>query len=100
VILLDFHCDPCGASFEDLVSRGTLTADCPHCGKVGNRVMSAPRVGVYNDAAKRTEALKKRSMEHTAREAKSNQELLAKKLGGKPKAQAKWNIRKQVQKSP
>jgi hypothetical protein len=56
--------------------------------------MSAPRVGLYNDPAKRSEILKTRSLEHSLKESRKNPEAIAKKLGGKPKVQTPWNIRK------
>ncbi len=96
MILLDFHCS-CGNDFEDLVSSGDFQAPCPVCGQQAERVLSAPRVGVYNDKARVAEALRQRSQDHSMREAKSNLEEHAAKLGGKPRAQAKWNIRSKRQ---
>lgn len=99
MILYDFHCATCGHEFEALVRAGEDTAECPECGANADRQMSAPRVGLYNDPNVRAAALRKRSEEHSLREAKKNVEEHAAKMGAKPAAQAKWNIRSQKNKT-
>lgn len=42
MILFDFLCE-CGNKFEALVSREIKQSDCPECGQVGKRVISAVR---------------------------------------------------------
>ena len=88
----DFHCDPCNHRFEDYLSSGEdRHATCPKCGMPTEAVLSAPRVGVYNDPAVRATALRKRSHNHTMSEMKREPERYGFKAGDK----RPWNIRKQ-----
>ncbi len=92
MIMHDFRCKDCGR-FEALVHKDDTEESCPDCGQLCARIMSAPRVGLYNNPAVRSQALKRRSERHSAAEAKRNPEALAAKMGGKPRAQTPWNIR-------
>jgi len=68
-ILFDFKCNECDQGFEDYISSTTVAVVCPHCTSTNvEKVLSAVRVGLYNNRETRTEALKRRSEEHTARE--------------------------------
>jgi putative FmdB family regulatory protein len=94
MILYDFTCSSCGEGFEDLVDPGQLTGICPACQGLGERVMSAAHVGLLSgDPARTAESLKRRSHEHSLREARKNVDQFASRLGGTPKSQSKWNIR-------
>lgn len=92
MILYDFHCEHCDQRFEALVDSGETQAEC-QCGEMADRVMSAPHVGVLNDPAAREAALRRRSHEHSMREAKKNPEQLASKFGARAKVQQPWNLR-------
>lgn len=90
MILRDFHCDACNVRFEDYVSSGDdRFAACPKCGVPCELVLSAPRVGVYNDPAAKNAALKKRSHDHSMREMKREPEKYGFKAGDK----RPWNLR-------
>ena len=90
----DFRCFDCG-DFDALCEKGEETEACPECGQDCQKVASAPSLGFMNDPSKRAAELKRRSKAHSIKEARANPEKLAKTMGGKPKAQAKWNIRSQ-----
>lgn len=92
MIMYDFDCENCGM-FESLVNKDQTTELCPKCGSVSNRILSAPYIGSMNDPVKRAETLKKRSKDHSLKEAKDNPEKLASQIGGRPKVQNAWNVR-------
>jgi tRNA G26 N,N-dimethylase Trm1 len=92
MIMYDFACETCGI-FESLVNKDQITELCHTCGAVSNRMISAPYIGSMNDPVKRSETLKKRSKDHSLKEAKNNPEKLASQIGGKPKVQNSWNVR-------
>ena len=89
--LRDFSCPTCDVIFEALVASSSVTVTpCPTCSADSERVMSAPRIGIFNDVSKKSEALKKRSQEHTIRELKKEPE----KHGFKAADKRPWNIRR------
>jgi putative FmdB family regulatory protein len=92
MMMRDFDCEVCG-TFESLVNNDQVDEVCPTCGKSCKRILSAPYIGSMNDPVKRAETLKKRSKEHSLKEAKANPEKIASQLGGKPKVQNLWNVR-------
>jgi len=95
VILYDFTCGDCG-QFEGLVVSGTEEAQCPRCGSMAARALSAPNVWVIgNDPVRKSEALRKRSYDHSMKEARKNAENIASKMGGVARAQTPWNVRSQ-----
>lgn len=98
MILHDFQCSSCETNFEALVPSEQTQTECVECGATAERVISAPHVGVMNDPTVRGEALRKRSHEHSVRQAKQNPERLASKVGGEPRVQNPWNVR--TRKSP
>lgn len=91
--MYDFKCTSCEHRFDRVVDRDDTTAECPECGDTADKVMSAPRIGRYNDPAVKSAALRKRSYEHSMREAAKEPERIAKKLGVEPKVQNRWNLR-------
>lgn len=95
----DFHCSSCDSRFDALVDSDATEETCPNCGAMASRTVSAVRVGAYNDPAAKSAALKKRSYEHSMKEAKKNADQIAAKMGGHAKAQAKWNLRSQKPKA-
>jgi hypothetical protein len=88
VILRDFHCDACSSTFEELVSSKQTAVLCA-CGSEAVFVLSAPRIGVYNDPGKRSAILKQRSQEHTVKELKKEPERYGFAAGEK----RPWNLR-------
>ena len=74
------------------MDSGETSTAC-QCGAMAERVISAPYVGVMNDPTVQAEALRKRSREHSIREAKANPERLAGQYGGRAKVQQPWNLR-------
>lgn len=89
----DFHCSACDEIFDALVASEQRQEECPTCGEASERILSAARVGLYNDPSAQSAALRKRSYDHSMREAKKNAEQIASKMGGVAKAQSPWNIR-------
>jgi hypothetical protein len=102
VILHDFYCVNCDMRFEDYVASDVYQTVHEPCGNRAERVMSAPHVGTMNDPNARAAALRKRSHEHTMKEARSNADRLAAQMGGsaRPRVQQPWNLRTQKKKSP
>lgn len=95
MILYDFLCSSCGNVFEALVlSHFQDSETCSKCGGKASRLMPAPKVGTMHDPLVKAEALKKRSFEHSVKEARKDPEKLASKLKAKPKVQNPWNLRK------
>jgi putative FmdB family regulatory protein len=71
VPIYDFHCDSCGADFEELV-RGAETPPCPSCGAPGpsrllSQVSPPARIGLRGAAARRSDAAR-RAREERKRE--------------------------------
>ncbi len=65
----DFLCPKCEEKFEDIVESDTDITECIYCGfGAAKKIMSAPKLGFMHDAERRSEALKRRSVEHTKRE--------------------------------
>lgn len=89
----DFVCPECGFKFDDLVPRGNTTTLCQECGETAAVTVSAPSLGFMNDPNRRAAALKKRSEEHSVKQARANPEALAAKLKAKPRVQNAWNVR-------
>jgi len=98
MIMKDFHCKVCDIKFESLVC-GDEKIMCKECGGEADPVLSAPRIGLYNDPVARAAALRSRSYQHSVKEARANPEKLAKQMGGKPKSINPWNGRKRTKKS-
>ena len=44
MILYDFWCKHCKASFEAFAKIKEMRKDCPHCGKPAGRCLSTPRI--------------------------------------------------------
>ena len=95
MMMFEFECSQCGLIFEDLVQKDETIVPCKKCEAFSNRILSAPRVGLYNDPNRRAEELRDRATKHQQREAAKNPEMIAAKTGGKPKAQTPWNARSQ-----
>lgn len=93
IIVRDFFCAACGITTEAFVEKDVTIHPCDICSKNAVKVLSAPRVGLYNDPEKASAALKERSHKHSVQEARKNPERLAETVGGKPRAQNKWNVR-------
>jgi len=95
-MMYDFRCPSCENDFEDLVKSSDISDTvCPACGETATRRISAVPLGFTNDPTVRSEALKKRSENHTRDMMRKDPEKLAKALGGTaaPKAQSPWNAR-------
>jgi hypothetical protein len=90
----DFICRDCSIHFDALIENGEKTTECVDCGAVADIVLSAPNLGFTNDPARQTEMLKKRSEAHSLKQARSDPEGLAAKMGAKPAVQSPWNLRK------
>lgn len=95
MILRDFRCEGCNKQFEDYVSSSDRFSACPDCGQPCEMVLSAPRLGVYNDPQIKAEALKKRSHDHTISELKKEPEKHGFLGADKPKG---WNINRSQKK--
>ena len=92
--MYDFYCDVCDIRIEALVDKDTESIICGDCDLPAKKAPSAPKLQtIINDPVRQSAALRKRSRDHSFKEAKRNQEQLASKLGGKPKSQTPWNIR-------
>ena len=50
LILFDFRCKKCEATFEDLVKSDVFQAQCPKCGETARRIISCPRIDKYGMA--------------------------------------------------
>lgn len=99
----DFKCSECDYIFEDLVDSNTTELLCPVCEdddleSRAYKIMSSPRIMTSADPAVKAEMLRKRSHDHSVKEARKNAEHIASKLGGVAKPQAPWNLRKKKQK--
>lgn len=44
MLLFDFQCTRCADTFEELVQKDVKNLECPRCGYVANRLISAPRM--------------------------------------------------------
>lgn len=66
--MYDFKCLRCGHEFEALVRPDDEWEECPECRDKAEKVIGMSNLGFMNQYEKRTEALKKRSYEHTMRE--------------------------------
>lgn len=86
--MYDLECSVCEYSFEALVSPDEQIL-CPECSGPSRILLSAVRVGHYNDPAKRSAALKLRSKEHSIKNMKQNWD----KLGFESDKLSKWNVR-------
>lgn len=40
MLLLDFHCEKCGVTFEELVETGTKVYKCPNCPGLATRIFT------------------------------------------------------------
>jgi putative FmdB family regulatory protein len=94
MILLDFNCPDCHLIFEELVDRDKRVAKCPKCGAESKQRVTAKTGHLNNPGSPEVaEALRKRSYDHSVREARRNPEKIASKLGGVPRSQQPWNLR-------
>ena len=96
LIMLDFTCPNCDCKFEDLVDSKERVAPCPECNTEAPQRVSATIATVGPPGSERfQEVMRKRSHDHSVKEAKKNVDQLASKFGSgaKPRAQSKWNIR-------
>ena len=68
----DFECPECETLFDDVVESDTMITKCKDCGfKAAMRTDTAPKLGFMNNREIRSEALKKRSVEHTKQQQKA-----------------------------
>lgn len=77
--LLDFYCENCDNTFEDLVANLEVkNTPCPDCSKEAVKVMSVPNLGKFSmqGLEGRTEMLKKRSLNHSQKTMKDNFERI------------------------
>ena len=86
----DFLCPFCDNEFESLVADTEETHYCSNCGETAEKIMSAPRIGLYeNNPELKAKVLKKRSADHTAKEVAREHE----KFGFKAAKSERWNLR-------
>ena len=92
LIMLDFHCTDCGATFEELVDREARKATC-ECGVEATQSVTA-KTGFLNDSGSQrvADTLRKRSFDHSVKMHRDNPEALASRIGGTPAVQQKWNV--------
>lgn len=86
--LHDFQCTDCNNTFEDLVDNDNRFTNCPECGSIAEKLLSAPRIGLYNDPDKRATELKRRSEQHTKKEVAKEHE----KFGFKTDGKKRWAV--------
>lgn len=90
MILVDFECSDCGNKFEELIKSSDIKEIECSCGSVAQKIISAPRVGLYNDDERRHAVLKDRAHAHSKKTLRENQE----RNGITPKAEGRWNFNK------
>jgi len=88
-LVKDFYCYECDLRFDSLVKRDVTNSACPTCSVSCESVISAPRLGKYNDPTARAAELKQRSHNHTMKELKKQPE----KYGFTGADRSPWNVR-------